>query len=105
MCVPTQRLDLIGTWFDTEKRKSGNIQGLLFGILGLWVLAVVGPFDSLLMPRLLGYLEWAPRPHAGAAAFLAGVYQWMNGNHILCGLPILRSLINMIIFAAVPERL
>ena len=31
----------------------GNRKGLLVGILGLWVLAVVGPFEPLLMSRLL----------------------------------------------------
>ena len=105
VCEPTQRLDFILKWFDIEKGNLGNRQGLLVGILGLWVLAVIGPFDSLLMSRLLGRLEWALRPNAGAAAFLAGAYQWMQGSHIRCGLLILRSLMTAIIFAILPQRL
>ena len=104
-CEPTQRLDFIGKWFDTEKGSVGNRQGLLVGILGLWVLAVIGPFDSPLMSRLLGQLEWALRPNAGAAAFLAGAYRWMQGSQIRCGLPVLRSLMTAIIFATLPQRL
>ena len=102
VCEPTQRLDFIGKWFDNEKEKMGNKRGLLVGILGLWVLAVVGPFDSLLMSRLLGRLERALRPNAGAVAFLAGAYQWMQGSHVRCGLPVLRSLMTAIIFAILP---
>ena len=83
----------------------GNKQGLLVGILGLWVLAVIGPFDSLLMSRLLGRLEWALRPNVGAAAFLAGAYQWMQDSHFRCGLPVWRSLMTAIIFAISPQRL
>ena len=102
---PNQRLDFIRKWFDTEKGKMGNRRGLLVGILGLWVLTIVGPFDTLLMSRLLGHLEWALQPNAGAAAFMAGTYRWMQGNHICCGLPLLRSLMTAIIFAIFPQRL
>ena len=57
VCEPTQRLDFIGKWFATEKGNVGNRQGLLVGILGLWALVVIGPFESLLMSRLLGCVE------------------------------------------------
>ena len=82
----------------------GNKQGLLVGILGLWVLAVIGPFDSPLMSRLLGRLEWALRPHVGAAAFLAGANQWMQDSHFRCGLPVWRSLMTAIIFAILQRQ-
>ena len=82
----------------------GNKQGLLVGILGLWVLAVIGPSDSLLMSRLRGRLEWALRPHVGAAAFLAGAYQWMQDSHFRCGLPVWRSLMTAIIFAILQRQ-
>ena len=83
----------------------GNRQGLLVGILGLWAFAVIELFDSVLMSRLLGRLEWALRPNAGAAAPLAGAYQWMQGSHFRCRLPLLRSLMTAIIFAILPQRL
>ena len=102
VCEPTQRLNFIGKWFDTKKGNVGNRQGLLVGILGLWVLAVIGPFESVLMSRLLGRLEWALRPDVGAAAFLAGAYQWMQGSHFHCGLPVLRSLMTAVNFAILP---
>ena len=102
---PTQKLDFIGKWFDTEEGKMGNRQGVLVGILGLWVLVVIGPFDSLLMSRLLGRLEWEPKPNADASAFMSSAYQWMQGSHIRCGLPLLRSLMTAMIFAILPQRL
>ena len=49
VCEPTQRLDLVRRWFDTEKGKMGNKEGLLVGFLEPWVLVVVEPFDSMLM--------------------------------------------------------
>ena len=49
VCEPTPRLDFIGKWFDTKEGKMGNRQRLLAGVLGLWVLVVIGPFDPLLM--------------------------------------------------------
>ena len=64
VCQLAQRLDFIGKWFDTQKGSVGNIPGLLVGILGLWVLAVIGPSDSLLMSHLLGRSDWALRPNA-----------------------------------------
>ena len=57
------------------------------------------------MSRLLGRLEWALRPNAGATAFLASAYQWLMGDHIYCGLSLLRSLMTAIIFALLPQRL
>ena len=80
---PTQQLDFIGKWFDTAEGRMGNSQGLLVGILGLWVLAIVSPFDRALMSRLLGRLEWALRPNTSAATFLASAYQWMLGDTCL----------------------
>ena len=105
VCEPTQQLDFIGKWFDTEKGCMGNKQGLLVGILGLWVLAVVGPFEALLMSRLLGRLERALRPNAGAAAFLASAYRWMQGDFTHFGIPLMRSLMTAFIFANIPQRL
>ena len=142
VCEPTQQLDFIGKWFDTEKGCMGNNQGLLVGIpclcsnnclpfhfqavfcpsymsymiwcsvsppslanLGLWVLAAVGPFEPLLMSHLLGRLEWALRPNAGAAALLASAYKWMQGDFTHVGMPFLRSLMTAIIFAIIPHLL
>ena len=74
VCQPTQTLDFIRKWFDTQKGSAGNRQELLGGIPGLWVLAVIGPFESLLMSRRLAHLQLA-KTHSGAAAFLASAYQ------------------------------
>ena len=58
-----------------------------------------------LMSRLLGRLEWALRPNAGAAAFLATAYHWLMGDHVYCGLSLLRSLMTAIIYALLPQQL
>ena len=77
---PFRQLGLIGKHFNKEKGEVHNKQGLLVGVIALWLRMNLRPFSHKTMSWRLGRLEWALRPNAGLGPFLAGAYCWKEGG-------------------------
>ena len=62
ICEVARSLDFVGKIFDSARGVVSHRNGLLVGILGLWIFAVLQQFSLRHMSRLLGRLEWVLRP-------------------------------------------
>ena len=97
---PARSLDFVGKTFDLSSGTPESRQGMLRGLVRLWLLLVLGLLNRKGMERLPGWLEWALRPTAGLSPFLARAYA--RGSRVPRAL--LRALLTAICFAFVPQR-
>ena len=74
---PVQTLDFIGKQFSAAAMTVENKPGVIAGVVALSLLGIVqNRLSARLAARLLGKLEWAVRPNAGLAPFVAGGHCW-----------------------------
>ena len=77
MIEPVGTLDFIWKQFSAATLTEENKPGIIGGIVALWLLGVVqNRLSARMAARLLGKLEWAVRPNAGLAPFVAGGHCW-----------------------------
>ena len=70
---PVRTLEFIGKQFSAAAMTVENMPGVIGGVVALCLLGVVqNRLSARLAARLLGKLEWAVRPNAGWAPFVAG---------------------------------
>ena len=74
---PVRSLDFFGKQFSAAALTVENKPGIIGGVVALPLLGIVQNRPSARMAaRLLGKLEWAVRPNAGLAPFVAGGHCW-----------------------------
>ena len=72
--------------------------------MALWLLGVVkNSLSARLAARLLGKLEWAVRPNAGPAPFVAGGHYLKLSDFCDFGRGMRRALMTAIAFALTPQ--
>ena len=70
---PVRTLDFIGKQFAAAAMTVENKPGVIGGVVALWLSGIVqNRLSSRMAATLLGKLEWAMRPNAGLAPFVAG---------------------------------
>ena len=101
---PVRTLDFIGKQFSAAAMTVENKPGIIGGIVALWLLGIVqNRLSARMAARLLGKLEWAVRPNARLAPFVAGGHCWKLSD--FCDFPrgMHRALMIAIAFALTPQ--
>ena len=75
---PKHTVTWMGKHFDGLRGVVATGTQYLVGVVVLWIKLGTRGYQSTLLQRLLGKLQWALRPGRGAAAFLAGPYAWLQ---------------------------
>ena len=82
----------------------GNKPGVIGGVVALWLLGIVQNRRSArLAARLLGKLEWAVRPNAGLAPFVAEGHCWKWNDFCDFRKSMRRARMAAIAFAMTPQ--
>ena len=101
---PVRTLDFIGKHFSAAAMTVDNKPGVIGGVVALLLLgAVQNRLSARMAARLLGRLEWAVRPNAGLAPFVAGGHCWMLSEFCDFRKGMRRALMTAIAFALNPQ--
>ena len=101
---PVRTLDFIGKQFSAAAMTVENKPGILGGVMALWLLGIVqNRLSARMAARLLGKLEWAVRPNAGLAPFVAGGHCWKLSDFCDFRKGMRRALMTAIAFALTPQ--
>ena len=101
---PVRTLDFIGKQFSAAAMTVENKPGVIGGVVALWLLGIVpNMLSARLAARLLGKLEWAVRPNAGLAPFVAGGHCWKLNDFCHFTKGMCRALMTAIAFALTPQ--
>ena len=101
---PVRTLDFIGKQFSAAAMTVEKKPGVIGGVVALWLLGVVqNRLSARLAARLLGKLEWAVRPNAGLAPFVAGGHCWKVSDFCDFRQGMRRALMTAIAFALTPQ--
>ena len=101
---PVRTLDFIGQQFSAATMTVENKPGVIGGVVALWLLGIVqNRLSARLAARLLGKLEWAVRPNAGLAPFVAGGHCWKLNDFCDFRKGVRRALMTAVAFALTPQ--
>ena len=102
--APVRTLDFIGKQFSAAAMTVDNKPTVIGGVVALRLLGVVqNRLSARLAARLLGKLEWAVRPNAGLAPFVAGGHCWKLSEFCHFRRDMCRALMIAIAFALTPQ--
>ena len=101
---PVRSLDFIGKQFSAAALTVENKPGIIGGVVALPLLGIVqNRLSARMAARLLGKLEWAVRPNAGLAPFVAGGHCWKLSDFCDFRKGMSRALMTAIAFALTPQ--
>ena len=101
---PVRSLDFIGKQFSAAALTVENKPGIIGGVVALPLLGIVqNRLSARMAARLLGKLEWAVRPNAGLAPFVAGGHCWKLSDFCDFRKGMRRALMTAIAFALTPQ--
>ena len=101
---PVRTLDFIGKQFSAAAMTVEIKPGIIGGVVALWLLGIVlNRLSARMAARLLSQLEWAVRPNAGPAPFLAGGRCWKLSDFCDFRKGMRRALMTAIAFALTPQ--
>ena len=101
---PVRSLDFIGKQFSAAALTVENKPGIIGGVVALLLLGIVqNRLSARMAARLLGKLEWAVRPNAGLAPFVAGGHCWKLSDFCDFRKGMRRALMTAIAFALTPQ--
>ena len=101
---PVRTLDFIGKQFAATAMTVENKPGVIGGVIAPWLLGIVqNRLSARLAARLLGKLEWAVRPNAGLAPFVAGGHYWKLSDFCDFRKGVRRALMTAVAFALTPH--
>ena len=97
-------LDFIGKQFAAAAMTVENKPGVIGGVVALWLFGIVqNRLSGRMTTRLLGNPEWAVRPNAGLAPFVAGGHCWKFNDYCDFRKGVCRALMTAIAFALTPQ--